>query len=65
LRAVEELHHDSGIGDETWNSLADQWSVEQCLDLVAVVGNYHLVAMFLNTLRVPLDAGVPDESALN
>jgi hypothetical protein len=30
------------------------------LDTIAVVGNYHLVAMFLNSLLVPLDPGVPD-----
>jgi hypothetical protein len=30
------------------------------LDTVATVGQYHLVAMFLNSLRVPLDEGVPD-----
>ena len=64
LRAVEELHADSAISDATWAELETRWSVEQRLDLVAVVGNYHLVAMFLNTLRVPLDAGVPDEPEL-
>lgn len=64
LRAVEELHEDWAISDATWAELDTRWSVEQRLDLVAVVGNYHLVAMFLNTLRVPLDAGVPDEVGL-
>jgi len=31
------------------------------LDVIATVGNYHLVAMFLNSTGVPLDEGVPDD----
>ena len=60
LRAADELHEASGLSDATWAALSAGYRPEQVLDLVAVVGNYHLVAMFLNTLRVPLDPGVPD-----
>jgi 4-carboxymuconolactone decarboxylase len=60
LRAADELHDDSALGDATWGALTARWSVEQVLDLIATVGNYHLVAMFLNSTRVELDAGVPD-----
>jgi alkylhydroperoxidase family enzyme len=59
LRVAEELHAQSRLGDATWQALAHTWSVQQIMDMVATVGNYHLVAMFLNTLQVPLDAGVP------
>lgn len=59
LRAADELHEQHGLSDATWEALAAHHSPEQCLDLVATVGQYHLVAMFLNTLRVPLDPGVP------
>lgn len=59
LRAAEELHTSSRIGDATWAALSARWSVPQIMDMVATVGNYHLVAMFLNTLQVPLDVGVP------
>ena len=61
LRAAEELHEQSGIGDVTWAALSNRWTVAQMMDMVATVGNYHLVAMFLNTLQVPLDAGVPHD----
>jgi alkylhydroperoxidase family enzyme len=61
LRAADELHERSAIDDATWTVLAERLTPEQLLDLVATVGNYHLVAMFLNTLRVPLDPGVPDD----
>jgi hypothetical protein len=62
LRAADELHESYGLSDATWAALAERNSPEQMLDTVATVGQYHLVAMFLNTLRVPLDAGVPDVS---
>lgn len=61
LRAAEELHEFARIGDDTWAGLSQRWSTQQLMDMVATVGNYHLVAMFLNTLQVPLDAGVPHD----
>jgi alkylhydroperoxidase family enzyme len=60
LRAADELHTGSTISDATWGDLRDGWSTEQVLDLIATVGNYHLVAMFLNATRVQLDDGIPD-----
>jgi 4-carboxymuconolactone decarboxylase len=60
LVAADELHSTSSMSDATWEALSDMYSVEQVLDLVATVGNYHLVAMFLNTTRVALDPGVPE-----
>lgn len=62
LRAADELHEQFGLSDATWAALAAKNSPEQMLDTVATVGQYHLVAMFLNSLRVPLDPGVPDVS---
>jgi alkylhydroperoxidase family enzyme len=64
LVAADELHHDRRIGDETWRMLEEHLSTEQILDLIATVGNYNLVAMFLNSTRVELDAGVPDDPRL-
>jgi alkylhydroperoxidase family enzyme len=60
LRAADELHETFGLSDATWAALAERSTPEQMLDTVATVGQYHLVAMFLNSLRVPLDPGVPD-----
>jgi 4-carboxymuconolactone decarboxylase len=61
LRAADQLHVASAIDDETWSALAGRFSTEQLLDLVATVGNYHLVAFWLNSARVELDDGVPDD----
>jgi 4-carboxymuconolactone decarboxylase len=60
LRAADELHAASSLSDATWAALCADHTVEQVLDMIATVGNYHLVAMFLNATRVELDAGIPD-----
>jgi methylated-DNA-[protein]-cysteine S-methyltransferase len=64
LRAADELHERQSLSDETWSGLSEHLTTEQVLDVIATVGNYHLVAMFLNSLRVRLDDGVPDEPRL-
>ena len=60
LRAADELHTSSTLSDEVWAGLSATYDATQMLDLIAAVGNYHLVAMFLNATRVALDDGVPD-----
>ena len=52
LRATDELHRDSTISDATWAELAAQWNEQQLIELCMVVGQYHLVAMTLNSLGV-------------
>ena len=58
VRAADELHSGARIGDSTWATLSARYTEQQLLDLVAAIGNYHLVSFFLNTCRVPLDEGV-------
>ena len=64
LRAADELHESQSLSDAVWAGLASEFTAEQILDIIATVGNYHLVAMFLNSTRVPLDRGVPDDPDL-
>jgi alkylhydroperoxidase family enzyme len=52
LRAADELHTDSRIGDATWSSLSARWDEQQLIEVCMVVGQYHLVAMTLNSLGV-------------
>jgi methylated-DNA-[protein]-cysteine S-methyltransferase len=61
LTAADELHNEYAVSDATWRNLGNHYSNEQILDLIATVGNYHLVAMFLNSTKVPIDAGIPDD----
>jgi alkylhydroperoxidase family enzyme len=58
LRATDELHADSFVGDATWSSLTEHYSTQQLMDLVFTVGQYHLVSMALNTFGVQLDEGL-------
>jgi uncharacterized protein YceH (UPF0502 family) len=58
LRATDELHDDSCISDPTWERLSQEYDDKQLIELVMVVGHYHLVSMALNTLGVPREEGV-------
>jgi 4-carboxymuconolactone decarboxylase len=58
LKAVDELHGDSFISDETWNGLAETYDTRQMMDLVFAVGQYNLVSMALNSFGVQLDPGL-------
>ena len=60
LRATDELHDRATITDPTWAALAEHFSEQQILDLVFLVGNYHLVSFALNACRVQRDDGVDD-----
>jgi alkylhydroperoxidase family enzyme len=59
LRAVDELHDDSFIGDDTWQKLAGEFELQQLMDLIFTVGQYHTVSMALNSLGVQLDERLP------
>ncbi|HEX8120719.1 MAG TPA: carboxymuconolactone decarboxylase family protein [Solirubrobacteraceae bacterium] len=58
LRAADELHAHAKIGDETWAALAEAYDERALIEIVMVVGNYHLVAFALNSLGVELDEGL-------
>lgn len=58
LRAADELHAMQSLSDATYAALAEHLDVQQLLDVVFTVGQYHLVSMALNTFRVERDDGV-------
>ena len=58
LRATDELHQDSFVGDASWVALCEHYSTQQLMDFVFTVGQYHLVSMALNTFGVQLEPGV-------
>jgi 4-carboxymuconolactone decarboxylase len=58
LRAVDELHADARIQDETWARLSAVFSTAQLMDLVFAVGCYEVLAMAFKTFGVQLEAGV-------
>ncbi len=58
IQAVDELHEDAFISDETWSALAKTYDTQQMMDLVFTVGQYNMVSMALNSFGVQLDPGL-------
>lgn len=66
LRAADELHDDALISDRTWAELSERYDRRQLMEAVFTVGQYTLVAMYLNSLGVQFEEGfegfpVPDD----
>jgi len=55
LRATDELHARSRIGDELWADLSDLLSEAELIELCMLVGHYEMLAMTLNSLGVEID----------
>ena len=63
LAAVDELHADAVVSNETWSKLAEELGPAELVELVMLIGQYHLVAFVLNSAGVQLEAGytgIPD-----
>jgi 4-carboxymuconolactone decarboxylase len=57
IRAVDELHANTFIGDSSWKSLAERYNTQQVLDFLFTAGQYKLVSMVLNSVGVQLEDG--------
>lgn len=57
IKAVEELHFNSMICDETWAELASFFDDRRLIELVILAGQYKTVAYYQNALRLPLPEG--------
>jgi len=55
LKTVDELYIDNFITDETWTALNEKYDFEQIMDIIFLIGQYNLLAMFLNSIGVPLE----------
>ena len=55
LRAVDELHGDAAISDQTWKQLAETFDYQQLIEVCMLIGQYHMVAFTLNSLGVELE----------
>ena len=57
LRAVEELHFDSMVTDDTWSDLQQFYNDKKLIELLILAGQYKTVAYYQNSLRLPLPEG--------
>jgi 4-carboxymuconolactone decarboxylase len=52
VRLVDELHDTARVADELWQALAATWPEETLLELLVLVGWYHVIAFVANGARV-------------
>jgi 4-carboxymuconolactone decarboxylase len=52
LTAADELHERGTIADATWTELSTRFGERELIELVMLIGHYHMVAFTLNALRV-------------
>ncbi len=55
LRAVEELVRTRELTDAAWKALSDRFSVKQILDILAVLGQYAMLALLFNAVGLQLE----------
>lgn len=58
IAAVDEMQTNWNISDKTWKILRKAYRPDQLVDLVLVVAEFILVALTLNSFRVPQEPGV-------
>lgn len=52
IRLVDELHDTATVSDDLWYAIRELWTPAQLVELVALIGQYHLVSYFTNALHV-------------
>ena len=56
LRAADEMHDTWTLADESWAAVHDLLGDAGSIEFVMLVGQYHLVALTLRTLRIELES---------
>jgi len=54
MRAMEDLHSDSMIADDTWTDLQQFYNDKKLIELIILAGQYKTVAYYQNSLKLPL-----------
>lgn len=57
LTAADELHADAVVSDQTWSELSAELGPAELVELVLLVGQYHMVGFVLNSAGVQLEPG--------
>jgi hypothetical protein len=55
LRFVDELHDAGNVADATWARLVERFDESALIEMLAVVGFYHLISFVANGARVELE----------
>jgi len=57
LQAVDDVHSSAEIATDTWHALKEHYSDQQMLDLIFTIGQYNMVCVALNSIKVQLEEG--------
>lgn len=52
IRLVDELHETATISDAVWEQLVAVWSTAQILEVIIIVGWYHLISFVANAAHI-------------
>lgn len=64
IRAADELNAHSRISDTTFEQLARNYSDQQIMDMIFLVGTYRLLGSAANSFNIPLDDGIDSRDPL-
>jgi 4-carboxymuconolactone decarboxylase len=56
LTLVDELYATATLSDATWEQVAANWSIAQILEMVIIVGWYHLISFVANAAHIEQEA---------
>jgi AhpD family alkylhydroperoxidase len=57
LDAANQLSAERDLDDPTWQRLRNHLTEPEAIEFLLLTGHYSMLATFINTLRIPLDAG--------
>jgi 4-carboxymuconolactone decarboxylase len=58
ITVTDELCADDDLTDDTWAAALAEWGEPDLIEMILLVGNYRMLAGFLNAARVQPDAGL-------
>ncbi len=58
ITVTDELCADDDLTDATWAAALAEWGEQDLIEMILLVGNYRMLAGFLNAARVELDEGL-------
>lgn len=59
LRLADQLHARAQVSEDMWHLLAQEFTDEQILELLALAGYYHAISYIANAAGVEHEAGTP------
>jgi hypothetical protein len=58
ITVTDELCATNDVTDASWDKALDRWGEQDLIELLFLIGNYRMLAGFLNAARVELDDGL-------